>query len=430
MACGSCNKPKDTSLPIAMGTADFAIKRQVICAACEHSEGDICKITEEKHPGKASIAHGVVRRELRCSLPEPKWTEEPMQCPACSRGNQIITLKDGICKWCILRENVTGKPRRKTSSSFNVPKTRSGDQRLSRSSFQPTGKPQWVSCRHLAIDTQTLVSRLPHDIDAIVGVSRSGLDIATSAAKYLQLPLYAFRQSMGDVVSVGSGWRLGLHPRSDNRSEMRVVVIDDTVMTGNSTRSINSIVRPQFKQVTTAAIYVNPLAKVKPDLWVHDLGWPHLLEWNVFNSILSHNMAMDFDGILCHDCPRGSDDDGPRYLDFIRNAMPLYLPRKSPIPLIVTARIEKYRAETEAWLRKWRINFHRLVMHPAATLAERNQDDIAAYKARHFDAWATVYKPRPAPLAFIESDDRQARRIAEITGRMVICPATEGVYVK
>lgn len=208
----------------------------------------------------------------------------------------------------------------------------------------------------------------------------------------------------------------------------KVLIVDDTVMTGNSLKAIRPLVQREFPNVLTSAVYVNPLAVVKPDLWAVDLGWPHLLEWNLFNSVLSSNMACDFDGILCRDCPAGSDDDGPKYLEFINNAQPLYVPRKEPIPLIVTARIEKYRTETEAWMSRWGIRCRKLVMHPASTLVERNRDNIPAYKARHFSDWARHHKPKPPPLAFIESDDRQARMIAKTTGLMVICPATAGVY--
>jgi hypothetical protein len=238
--------------------------------------------------------------------------------------------------------------------------------------------------------------------------------------------MLSIRQTKNDIVEVGNGWRLGgnQHINPDGRA----IIVDDTVMTGNSLKAIASLVGKRFPNSMTAAIYVNPLAKRKPDLWVRDLGWPHLLEWNLFNSVLSPNLACDFDGILCHDCPIGADDDGERYLDFIRNAKPLYLPRKVPIPLIVTARIEKYRKPTMDWLDRHGVRVHNLVMHPAATLAERRKDDIAAYKAKHFAAWAMRHRAMPAPLAFIESEDWQARKIAALTDRMTICPGSGLVY--
>jgi hypothetical protein len=244
---------------------------------------------------------------------------------------------------------------------------------------------------------------------------------------YLHLPMVTIRQTMNDVVQTGNGWRLGGSKHVNPKTE-KILVVDDTVMTGNSIKAIRPLVSREFGNAIYAAVYVNPRANVKPDIWSVDLPWPHILEWNVFNSILSPSAAMDFDGILCHDCPPGSDDDGPRYLDFIRNAKPLYVPRRCSVPLIVTARIEKYRTETEAWLRRHGIVFHRLVMHPAATLAERQRDNIAAFKARHYMQWASRHKAIPGPHIFFESEDRQAKEIARISKLLTICPHTAGCY--
>ena len=139
-------------------------------------------------------------------------------------------------------------------------------------------------------------------------------------------------------------------------------------------------------------------------------------------------MAMDFDGILCNDCQPGQDDDGDRYLDFITNAKPLYLPRKVSVPLVITARIEKYREPTLQWLSRHRIQVQSLVMHPASTLRERQQDDIAAWKANKYLEWNNSHIPTPPPNAYIESDDRQACTISKLSKLLTICPASGKVY--
>jgi orotate phosphoribosyltransferase len=284
-----------------------------------------------------------------------------------------------------------------------------------------------VRSSQFQFDILNLIAKIPPDITAIAGVARSGLSAATMLSMYLHLPMVTIRQTLGDIVQTGNGWRLGGSRHVNPRTE-KILVVDDTVMTGNSLKAIKPLIDREFGNAVYAAIYVNPTAALKPNIWSVDLPWPHLLEWNVFNSVLSPAAAMDFDGILCHDCPPGSDDDGPKYLDFIRNAPPLYMPRRCPVPLIVTARIEKYRAETEAWLRRHGIAWHRLVMHPAATLSERRRDNIAAYKAHHYAVWAQQFVPRPGPHIFFESEDTQAREIAMRTGLLAICPHTAGCY--
>lgn len=286
--------------------------------------------------------------------------------------------------------------------------------------------PRFITSAQMQSDIKTLIGKVPHTVTAVAGVARSGLAAATMISMYLHLPMFTIRQNSHDIQQTGNGWRLGGGKHIEPGSQ-HVLVVDDTVMTGNSLKAIRGLLT-QFKKTTTAAVYVNPTAKIKPDIWAVELPWPHLLEWNLFNSVLSPNMALDFDGILCHDCPSGSDDDGEKYLQFIRTARPLYVPRKVQIPLIVTARIEKYRAETVAWMQRHGITCKALVMHPATNLQERNRDNITAYKARHFMDWAIRHRAKPEPLAFIESDDRQAIGIAKISGRMVICPASAKVY--
>jgi len=290
-----------------------------------------------------------------------------------------------------------------------------------------SGPVRFVRSSQFQFDILNLIAQIPHDVTAIAGVARSGLSAATMLSMYLHLPMVTIRQTMGDVVQTGNGWRLGGSKHVNPKTE-KILVVDDTVMTGNSLKAIKSLIDREFGNAVYAAVYVNPKATRKPDIWSVDLPWPHILEWNVFNSILSPASAMDFDGILCHDCPPGSDDDGPKYLDFICNAKPLYTPRRCPIPLIVTARIERYRAETEDWLRRHGIAWHRLVMHPAATLAERRRDNIAAFKARYYAEWAAKHRATPGPHLFFESEDQQARQIAIRTGLLSICPHTAGVY--
>ncbi|MCA9030021.1 MAG: hypothetical protein KDA66_04385 [Planctomycetaceae bacterium] len=267
-------------------------------------------------------------------------------------------------------------------------------------------------------DIKDLIALLPDDIHRIVGIARSGLSVATHVAMALHLPLYIARQSKGDIVEGGNGWRL--YERSQPANG-RTLLIDDTVMSGNSMNEVRPIVERRFGETVTAAIYVNPLGRFRPDFCGVDLAWPHLLEWNLFNSVHLPQCAFDFDGILCHDCPVEDDDDGPRYQQFLHNVKPLYLVRKRPIPLIVTARLEKYRDFTEDWLKRWGMQAERLVMGPWHNLAERRAIDVAAYKAKHFEDHIQK-RGGGIPQFFIESNEYQARRIAQLTKGIVVCP--------
>ena len=305
----------------------------------------------------------------------------------------------------------------------------SGTKSQSESAFvMNSTRPIFVGVDDMAKDAVRLASMIPADTTAICGVARSGLTPANIVANMLHLPMLSMRQSLHDIIEVGNGWRIGGDQHVEIGKDAKVVCIDDSCMTGKSLKTAELLLSKHFDSFKTACLYRNPLSSYEPDLYVKKLDHPHLLEWNLFNSVLSSNCATDFDGILCRDCKSWQDDDGEKYLSFIRNAIPLYLSRRSPIPLIVTARIERYREQTEEWLHKHGVRFDRLVMHPAKTLEERNRDDVAAFKAKHFDRWASKHKAKPRPSMFIESDDQQAKRIAELTKRFVLCPATKRVY--
>lgn len=281
--------------------------------------------------------------------------------------------------------------------------------------------PQFITTARLAEDVKGLVAILPPGITQVAGIARSGLHAASLISMLLHVPLLIVRQTQGDIVEAGHGWRLA---EGRPAAEETTLIVDDTVMTGNSLQAVTPLVEKRFPKRLFAAVYVNPLARKKPDLWAVDLPWPHLLEWNLFNSVLSPMTAVDFDGILCQDCPMGDDDDGPRYAQFLESAVPLYLSRKTTIPLIVTARLEKYRSQTLAWLQKWGLRVERLEMGPWRNNGERAQADIVGYKAQHFRQFMQTHRRRgPQPHLFVESNPRLAKSIAERSGGVVVCPA-------
>lgn len=283
---------------------------------------------------------------------------------------------------------------------------------------QAAGVPQFVSIPQFGADIRTLASLLPPNVSRVIGVARSGVYPATMVAMLLHRPLSIVRQSSADLIEAGNGWRLSGNTGGDGPA----VVIDDTCMTGNSLLHVLPIVRKSFPEVISATVYCNPFANHKPDYHARDLGWPHVLEWNVFNSILTPNSAFDFDGIFCRDCRPEEDDDGPRYREFLASAEPLYYVRKDRIPMIVTARLEKYRAETLAWLDRHGMQVDKLIMMPCDTLAERQRLDVAQFKAVHYRQFMDRHTGLK-PTLFVESDPHQAERIAKFSGGITACPA-------
>ena len=413
----------------------FYSNRKTICRSCVYLSGRSCTYLNSPDR-KQDTKFSSKQPEAYCE--KSFWGKVIDLCPSCNHttinlegvekcekcDHQFFETKETIKRSRTFDGNLTEK-------EINFEKTINNRiiSPTPNSPFKGSGDFKWISTQKLVSDTIKLIPMIPKDIDCIIGVARGGLTPASILAAYLNLPMFIFRQSIDDIVPAGHGWRL---PVSQANSEFKhALLIDDNAQTGNSNKAARASkeLKEKFPKTTYATVYVNKNSRHYPDIWVERVTWPVILEWNVFNSIHTGRLAVDFDGILCEDCERGQDDDGPKYLDFIENAKPKYLPRRVPISLIVTARIEKYREPTMKWLEKHGIKVNKLVMHPAKTLKERRKDDIAAYKARHFSDFCKNNKPYPSINMFFESCPRQAQKIHQLTNEVVICPATESVFV-
>jgi orotate phosphoribosyltransferase len=385
---------------------------------------------EEVFVSSLTCAHrGEIIGEIPCGCGSPPKLYQCSIYEKCTlirdggnRRKAIEAAKVAICIECPSRT----LPGQTTPIGPPPPRKRRPTNKPRRSPFyykRTLGSPEFVTLARFATDAKALVSVLPANTSKIIGVARSGLTAANLVAMFMHRPVEVMRQSKGDVIEGGNGWRLTGNTSSDGA----VVVIDDTVMTGNSFMDVIPRIRKVYPNAISAAIYCNPNANVKPDLWVRELPWPHLLEWNLFNSILSPSMAVDFDGILCHDCPPGHDDDGWRYERFLQGVKPLYYMRRTTIPMIVTARLEKYRPQTMDWLARHGMSVQELIMWPGSDYRERSTEKVAQFKATHYSRFLT-HKYRIQPTLFVESDANQAQRIAQISGGLVVCPAAGRVF--
>lgn len=282
---------------------------------------------------------------------------------------------------------------------------------------------EFVTTERLVADTYRLAAKLPPDLAGIVGIARSGILPANLLCQHLHLPMWILRQDdnpaqprewgHGDVISAGNGWRLHDRPAVTGRPTM--LVVDDTQMTGRSVRRARPIAqawaREHGYELMWAVIYQNPLVnpKDRAELFARALPQPHFLEWNLFNSHLAARAAFDIDGVLCDERPKQFGPHG---------RPPLYPSRKVPLKLLVTGRHERHRESTLAWLAKWGMRCERLEMLPDGV--EHGPGVISRHKAEHFAASGLSW--------FIESCPIQAREIAELTGKPVICPAAGKVF--
>ena len=252
-----------------------------------------------------------------------------------------------------------------------------------------------------------------HDVDAVVGISRSGLLPATALAVELHRPLYSVGRHNG-VVALDGGRRMVR--RVDKRDLKKILLIDDTIARGVIMTAVLPVVKKHFpdSEVITAAIYVPASGLHFVDYCAVEYDMPHYLLYNLWSAPSHCNWTLfDMDGILCEDFLPEDDDDGPRYLAAMKTRKPIWLPRYSPIR-IVTARLERYREPTLAWLKEHNIEVGELVMGPWANNKER-AGKIVQWKAAR-------YAERKRVRLFVESDPIQAREIASLTKRPVLCP--------
>jgi hypothetical protein len=281
-------------------------------------------------------------------------------------------------------------------------------------------------------------------VSAAAGGSVRGMLQASVAAMLLHIPAY-FAAGV-ELWALGSGWRLGgakpvsgpvavfgegvslvggspPQPAPVFGSHGHVAVIDDTTFKGGSLSHTHGTMRKVHPKVNAvfATVYRNPRSRGKPHLSAVELPEPHFLEWNLFNSVYNQWTAYDFDGILCRNPSSWEDDDGGVYQRWMDEVAPLgYFPRKGA-RLIVTARLERYRESTEAWLRRWRIGCEYLVMGPWESNRERSRHSIARWKAEQL-------KRHPNIRLYVESEPHLAKQIAAISGVPVLCPAAKWIY--
>ena len=167
-------------------------------------------------------------------------------------------------------------------------------------------------------------------------------------------------------------------------------------------------------------VYVTDETKNIPDIYFEVCNPPRMFEWNYLHHKNLVNACFDIDGVLCVDPTPEQNDDGEKYIDFVRNA-PLRVAPSFKIGYLVTSRLEKYRGDTEYWLKKNNIKYDHLIMMQFKTKEERIRS------GSHGKFKGEVYSRFKETNLFVESELRQAKEIAEISGKVVFCTENQSV---
>ncbi|RDV16702.1 phosphoribosyltransferase [Pontibacter diazotrophicus] len=259
----------------------------------------------------------------------------------------------------------------------------------------------------------TNISKVPLGTDLIVGVPRSGLLAANLLALHINLPFTDVEGfSEGRILQSGSRMKSYVKPFEAYK---KILVIEDSVWSGNSIKAVKEKLSGLYpdKEIVYAAIFAAPETADKLDFYFDLCPGPRIFEWNMMHHDLLENCCVDIDGVLCKDPTEEENDDGPNYEHFLCNVEPYSRPSRK-IGVIVTNRLERYRALTEAWLAKNNIQYDKLVMLDLPTKEARQ-------KANNYGGFkASVYLKYDS-LLFIESSLWQAQQIADISGKPVYC---------
>ena len=265
--------------------------------------------------------------------------------------------------------------------------------------------------------------KIPKDIDLVVGIPRSGMLVASIIALYLNLPLTDLDSFLSGHISSCGNTKKRDSWIFDVDKVKKILLVDDTAFSGKAAlEAREKIAKCRFKpDVCFLICYVTSQAKDLPDIYLEVLESPRMFEWNYLHQKNIGYACFDLDGVLCLNPTKEQNDDGPNYLQFLENA-PLRVAPTREIGHIVTCRLEKYRSQTEKWLKNNGILYKDLIMMDYESAEERtlaNRD--GAFKA-------DVYKRIKDSWLFIESSPDQADEIAKLSGKMVFCTSNHKVY--
>lgn len=288
----------------------------------------------------------------------------------------------------------------------------------------------YVTYEDLCRDIRSNLTKIPLCVSGVLGMPRSGMLPATIIAEHINVGL----STPDSVIAAGSVSRAMMehgHRRMRTDGPRTLLVVDDTCYHGNSfAKTFKKLKHPAFSgyDFIFLAVYLEgPCEKFMPQIWLRDIREPAkhsplgyaLYEWNLFaHGNLTARTLFDLDGVFCKEPPDERNEEA--YLTYIKNPMPLYVPTGDTIS-VCTYRLEKYRKETMDFLRLIGAERVNLFMNPAKDYWERCNTGAAwQFKAEKYkdDYW----------LLFVESDDYQARKIHELTGKPVVCIETNSVY--
>lgn len=283
---------------------------------------------------------------------------------------------------------------------------------------------KYITLNDLTKTIRKNISKIPHDIDFVIGIPRSGMIVGSIISEYLNVPLI-------DIDSYCNGSK----PTGGNRLTLlnkpktnKVLVVDDTVYSGSSMKSTKDKLQNDEHEFIYMCAYLEGNGDKDIDFYLEDVRkytkqFPNVIyEWNIFHHYphIMLRCIYDIDGVFCLDPP--DERNTKEYEEYIKNAIPLFIP-SVPIGKIVTYRLIKYESETVKWLHDNGIHCNNMIMFNAQSYEDREKMNISPAQMK-----AAAYIIDNTSILFIESDDRQAQEIYKLSGKPVLCIESNKLY--
>jgi len=276
----------------------------------------------------------------------------------------------------------------------------------------------------LSMDIRNNLHKIQGDkYDLIVGLPRSGMIPAYMISLYLNINCTDLISFIHNIPLKKGRTRQTkdnlIYPQDANN----ILIIDDSILSGLSLKKDLELIPNDLKnKITTLAIYSSKKERNDVDIFFEYVPIPRIFEWNIFHHSIMSRACVDIDGVLCVDPSEDVNDDGERYINFILNAEPLFLPT-GKIHSLVTSRLEKYREVTEKWLKKHNIKYDNLIMLDLP-------DKETRQKLKAYASHKAVYYKKSNTEIFIESNAKQAMEICSLTGKPVYSIENNLMYDK
>lgn len=267
-------------------------------------------------------------------------------------------------------------------------------------------KYNFVTVGELVIWTNEWVKSFPRSFDLIVGIPRSGLLVASIIALKLGKPLIT-----PDLFLKNHYWENEFINKNKKGKYKNILLVDDSITSGATMKKYLKLLSSRRSlKVAKAALIATKQTKGLVDFYYKIVPQPRIFEWNLLHA-KKGKLISDLDGVICENCPPGIDPDEKKYLQWIKNAKPFLVPIFE-IDVILSNRLEKYRAETQKWLAKHSVRYKKLILWNIQSKEERN----GKHAKRKIEILLKI-----KPDIFWESSYEEAKKIWQVTKIPTLC---------